>query len=65
MEVVLEDGSMSDDVEIVSDTVRWKRDFGALPNSDITSLTDNDITPESAISMNDPVLNGHNTLFEV
>ena len=34
-------------------------------NSDITSLTDNDITLESAISMNDPVLNGHITLFEV
>ena len=27
MEVVLEDGSISDDVEIV--LVRWKRDFGA------------------------------------
>ena len=33
--------------------------------SDITSLTDIDITPASAISMNDPVLNGHITLFEV
>lgn len=63
MQVVRDDGSISDDVEVVLN--KWKHDFSSLLNANITDSTENESMPVLENTRYDPVLNGHITLFEV